>query len=233
MKYLEIIVEIPLSIYDWGGYVLVLLVCILSALGGIHSSYEQKTSLKKYIIAVILCSLGTMVFIFILIGLVLFMFEYATEEFGFLIGGISMFLVSTLLLALVLCIPKVFFKCKDQKWCKEHPEFCTVQLKHIQHVWNPVKSRGIMPVSIDGVAIKQSHIAITTSQCLYILPGKHSVEFVIFSATKVGGIGRSLPIANEIRSMERTILFIKNRNYICELRGQKSKMTISVKGYVK
>ena len=174
-----------------------------------------------------------MIFLFILMGLVFFMYEYVAEKFGFLVGVISMLSVPILSLALVLCIPKAVLKSKAQTWCKEHPEFCTVQLKHIKNIWNPVKSRGVMPVSIDGVVIKQSHVAISTLQCLYILPGKHSVEFVIFSATKAGRFGRSLPIANEVRRVERTILFIKNRNYICNLIGQKPKLTISVKGYVR
>lgn len=232
MKFLEIVLEIPISIYG-GVYILILLVCILSALGGVHSSYEQKTSLKKYIIIVILVSFSVMIFLFILMGLVFFMYEYVAEKFGFLVGVISMLSVPILSLALVLCIPKAVLKSKAQKWCKEHPEFCTVQLKHIKNIWNPVKSRGVMPVSIDGVVIKQSHVAIATLQCLYILPGKHSVEFVIFSATKAGRLGRSLPIANEVRRVERTILFIKNRNYICNLIGQKPKLTISAKGYVR
>ena len=123
MKFLEIVLEIPISIYG-GVYILILLVCILSALGGVHSSYEQKTSLKKYIIIVILVSFSVMIFLFILMGLVFFMYEYVAEKFGFLVGVISMLSVPILSLALVLCIPKAVLKSKAQKWCKGHPEIC-------------------------------------------------------------------------------------------------------------
>lgn len=144
MKFLEIVLEIPISIYG-GVYILILLVCILSALGGVHSSYEQKTFSKKYIIIVILVSFSVMIFLFILMGLVFFMYEYVAEKFGFLVGIISMLSVPILSLALILCIPKAVLKSKAQTWCKEYPEFYTVQLKHISIKSLTLENRGSQP----------------------------------------------------------------------------------------
>ena len=214
--------------------VIVLLVCIHSALSGVHSSYEQKPPLKKIVMTVVFVCLGMTICLFAVIALTLSMQEYTTRKFGFFVGTVSILLVPAALLVLVVFALRMFSKQKVSKWCRKHPGFCTVQLKPVRHAWDASKSQSVMPVSVDGVPIKQADAAIVTAQCLYIFSGNHTVEFSIFSATKTYGIGRSLPIADERKRIEKTICFHANRNYLCEISGgSQQKISISERGHVK